>query len=178
MSVTAQQLPTGTFTVDPVHSNVEFAVKHLGINTFRTGFDEVEARLSDGVLTGRVAVASVRIDNPDFKGHVLSSEFFDTENTPYVEFQSTSIDLAGDGSATVLGDLTIRGTTVPVTGSGTIRGPVVNPGGVPVVAVELRAEVDRTAFGLNWQAELPGGGKALGEQVTLELDLELVAQDG
>ncbi len=178
MSITAQQLPTGTFTVDPVHSNVEFAVRHLGINTFRTGFDQVEARLSDGVLTGRVVAASVRIDNPDFKGHVLSGEFFDTENTPYVEFESTSIDLADDGSATVTGDLTIRGTTLPVTGSGTILGPVANPAGVPVVAVRLQAEVDRTAFGLNWQAELPGGGKALGEQVTLELDLELVAQEG
>jgi polyisoprenoid-binding protein YceI len=177
MSATIQQLPAGTFTVDPVHSTAEFAVKHMGINTFRTGFDQFEATLADGVLTGRVPVASVRIANPDFKAHVLAADFFDAERHPELTFTSTAIELAEDGTTTVRGDLTIKGTTLPVTGTGTIAGPVVGLAGRELVAVDLEAEVDRTAFGLTWQAELPGGGKALGERVTLVLHLELVGQE-
>jgi polyisoprenoid-binding protein YceI len=90
---------------------------------------------------------------------------------------STPSELAEDGTTTVRGDLTIKGTTLPVTGTGTIAGPVVGLAGRELVAVDLEAEVDRTAFGLTWQAELPGGGKALGERVTLVLHLELVGQE-
>lgn len=175
MSATLQQLPAGTFAVDPVHSSVEFAVRHLGINTFRAGFDEFEADLTDGVLTGRVPVSSVRIANADLKGHVLAEDFLDAERAPYVEFRSAAFTLDGE-TAEVRGDLTIRGTTLPVVAHGTVRGPAQSPHGATILAVELEAEVDRTAFGLRWQAELPGGGKALGERVTLRVSLELVEQ--
>jgi polyisoprenoid-binding protein YceI len=177
MSATIQQVPTGTWVVDPVHSSAEFAVKHMGIKTFRTGFDEVDARLQDGVLTGRVPVASIRIANADFKGHVLAEDFFDAATTPDLTFASRSIVLGEDGTAEVAGDLTIRGTTLPVTARGTIAGPQQHAfNGTRVLAVELTADIDRTAYGLRWNAELPGGGKALGERVQLIVDLELVEQ--
>lgn len=177
MSTTLQQLPTGTFAVDPTHSGAEFAVRHLGINTFRAGFDEIEASLVDGVLIGRVPVTSVRIGNDDLRGHVLAADFLDAESHPHVEFRSTSIELSGE-DAVVHGDLTIRGTTLPTVARGTVRGPAQTPFGTTVLAIELEADVDRTAYGLRWQAEMPGGGKVLAEQVTLRVSLELVAQEG
>jgi polyisoprenoid-binding protein YceI len=176
MSTVAQQIPTGTWTVDPIHSTASFAVKHLGISTFRSSFGEVDAALTDGVLTGSVEVESIDIANPDFKGHVLSGEFFDVENTPTVDFRSTSIDVADDGTARVDGELTIKGITQPVTGEGTYTGPIEGMYGERRVAVELEAEVDRFAHGLKWQADLPNGGKALAEKVRLIVHLELVEQ--
>ncbi len=176
MSTTAQQLPTGTWTIDPIHSSASFAVKHLGISTFRSSFDKVDAALTDGVLTGTVQVDSIAIDMPDLKGHLLSGDFFDVENTPTVDFRSTSFDIAEDGAATVAGELTIKGITKPVTGTGTFAGPIDGMAGERRVAVELEAEVDRYAHGLTWNADLPNGGKALAEKVRLIVHLELVEQ--
>jgi polyisoprenoid-binding protein YceI len=176
MSTIAQQVPTGTWTVDPIHSTASFAVKHLGISTFRSSFDEVDAALTDGVLTGSVKVESIAIDQPDLKGHVLSAEFFDAENIPTVDFRSTSIDVADDGSVKLDGELTIKGITQPVSATGAIAGPVVGLAGSNVVAFDLEAEVDRYAHGLKWNADLPGGGKALAEKVRLIVHLELVEQ--
>lgn len=174
MSATIQQVPTGTWTVDPIHSSASFAVKHLGISTFRSSFDEVDAKLADGVLTGSVKVESIAIDQPDLKGHVLGEEFFDVAKTPTVDFRSSSIEVADDGAATVQGELTIKGVTQPVTGKGTFAGPITGLAGDTRVAVELEAEVDRYAHGLRWNADLPGGGKALAEKVRLIVHLELV----
>jgi polyisoprenoid-binding protein YceI len=177
MSTTAQQIPTGTWTVDPIHSSASFAVKHLGISTFRAGFDEVDAALTDGVLTGSVKVASITIDQPDLKGHVLSGDFFDAENHPTVGFRSTAIEVADDGTAKVDGELTIKGTTQPVTGTGSVAGPIVGLAGDTRVAFELETVVDRFAYGLTWNADLPNGGKALAEKVRLIVHLELVQQE-
>lgn len=176
MSTTAQQLPTGTWTIDPVHSTASFAVKHLGISTFRAGFEKVDAALTDGVLTGSVQVDSVAIDQEDLKGHLLAADFFDVANTPTVDFRSTSIEVGEDGSARVEGEITIKGITQPVTGTGTFAGPIDGMYGERRVAVELEAEVDRFAHGLTWNADLPNGGKALAEKVRLIVHLELVEQ--
>lgn len=176
MSATAQQIPTGTFAVDPVHSTASFAVKHLGISTFRSSFGDVDATLADGVLTGSVKVESIAIEQPDLKGHVLSADFFDVENTPTIDFRSTSIQVDGEGNATVEGDLTIKGITKPVTGRGTFAGPITGLAGDTRVAFDLEAEVDRFAHGLTWNADLPNGGKALAEKVRLFVHLELVEQ--
>ncbi|WP_205696339.1 YceI family protein [Conexibacter sp. SYSU D00693] len=176
MSTTAQQVPTGTFTIDPIHSTASSAVKHLGISTFRSSFKEFDAKLEGGVLTGSVKVDSIDIDLPDLKGHVLSGDFFDAETHPTIDFRSTTITVADGGAASVEGELTIRGTTLPVVGTGSFAGPITGLGGDTRVAIELEAEIDRTKFGLTWNADLPQGGKALAEQVKLIVHLELVEQ--
>ncbi|HYF25274.1 MAG TPA: YceI family protein [Baekduia sp.] len=176
MSATLQQIPTGTWTVDPIHSTASFAVKHLGISTFRSSFEEVDARLADGVLTGSVKVESIAIDQPDLKGHLLGEEFFDVARTPTVDFRSTSIEPGDNGSVRVLGEITIKGVTQPVVGEGTLAGPIEGMYGERRVAFEVEAEVDRYAHGLRWNADLPGGGKALAEKVRLIVHLELVEQ--
>src|SRR5205823_12700070 len=85
MSTTSiQQLPAGTYSLDPVHSTFGFAVKHNGVSTFRGQFDAVEATLEDGVLVGTAQVESVNVPIPDLKGHLLSPEFFNATETPTV----------------------------------------------------------------------------------------------
>jgi polyisoprenoid-binding protein YceI len=175
MSTTIEQLPTGTYALDPVHSTVGFGVKYNGLATFRSTFDTVDASYADGVLTGTAQVDSIQIDEPNFKGHLLSPEFFDAEQTPTVTFRSTEIRPAADGTVEVDGELTIRGTTKPVTATGTYAAGA-DPYGNERVAFELSAKVDRREFGLNWQNQLPSGGDAVAWDVTLTVDLQLVKQ--
>src|SRR5687767_10135100 len=117
---TATQPLTGTFAADPVHSSFQFAVKHMKVATFRAGFDDVEARLVAGdegvALEGRAKVESVTVTNPpELRAHLVeSTDFFDGHNHPEIVFASNSVDLAEDGTATVEGELTIKGITKPV----------------------------------------------------------------
>ena len=79
-----QQIPAGTWTVDPVHSSINFAITHNGVATFRSGFTSYEATLTGGEspkLEGTVDVASIDISEEQLKGHLLSPEFFDAEST-------------------------------------------------------------------------------------------------
>lgn len=175
MSTVAQQIPTGTWTADQVHSSASFAVKHMGVGTFRAGFKTLEARLVDGVLEGRVPVESITIEQPDLRGHVLAADFLDAATYPEVSFVSRQLRVDGD-QLTLDGELTIRGNTQPVTATGTIEGPGEDPYGKQRLALSLATIVDRTAHGLSWNAELPNGGKALGERVTLTVELELVQE--
>ncbi len=180
MSVAAQPL-SGLFVADPVHSSFGFAVKHMGLATFRGTFDQVEARLDATgdapVLEGAAAVEGISIRTPDqFRAHVLAEDFFDAEKHPDVLFRSTSVQLGDDGEATVEGELTIKGTSRPVTATGTWTPVITDPYGNPRTAVELVATVDRFDFGMAWDMALPNGGSALGREVTLQVHLELVGQ--
>ena len=174
MSVTATQVPTGTWVVDPTHSTAEFSVKHL-ISTFRAGFENVSGQLVGGEgglsIEGDVPVESINIRQPDLRGHVLAADFFDVENHPNVEFRSTSVRQDGE-ELTVEGELTIRGATRAVTARGRLAGPVEAPWGQSL-AVELETVLDRNDYGLTWQMEAPGGRKALGDEVVLSVHLEL-----
>jgi polyisoprenoid-binding protein YceI len=173
---TATQPLTGTFVADPIHSSFQFAVKHMKVATFRAGFDEVEAQLTDGVLEGRAKVESVSVTNPpELREHLVNSpDFFAGQD---IEFRSTDVELADDGTATVQGHLTIKGITKPITATGTYQAPVQDPYGGVRSALELTATLDRREWDLNWQAPLPSGDDVLAWDVTLSVNLELVQQD-
>jgi polyisoprenoid-binding protein YceI len=173
---------TGTFVVDPVHSSVEFAVRHMGVSLFRARFEEVTARLVTGHervrLEGSAPVESISIRTPrEFRDHVVyGADFFDARNHPEIRVSADEVSLHEDGTATVRGELTIRGTTRPVTATGTYHAPVEGLGGQVRGALELTATVDRRDWGLDWQAPLPSGGDALGNEVQLSAHLELVEE--
>jgi polyisoprenoid-binding protein YceI len=171
-STTLQQVPAGTYEADPVHSSFGFAVRHNGISTFRGRFEQVQARLQDGVLTGVAQVDSVETAVPQLKDHLLSAEFFNAAETPTITFRSTDIRLAEDGGAEVDGELTMRGVTRRVTARGT-HGTATGLGGNEVLGLEIETTVDRRDYGLNWQAPLPSGGEALAWEVTIQVQLEL-----
>jgi polyisoprenoid-binding protein YceI len=174
---TQTALPTGTWTVDPVHSQVGFSVGYL-VGTFRGSFSPVEGTLTvagDGSseLEGSTRVASVKVQDSSLAAHLLSPEFFDAERTPTISFSATGLRRSGDALA-VDGGLTIKGVTRPVELAGTIGDPIQDAYGTDRIGVTLATTIDRTQFGLDWNLPLPSGGPALANDVTIAAELYLV----
>jgi polyisoprenoid-binding protein YceI len=167
-----QGVPTGTYVADPVHSSFGFAVKHNGVSLFKGHFEDVEAKLQDGVLEGSAKVDSVATPIADLKSHLLAADFFDAASNPTIGFRSSEIRVAEDGSAEIDGELTIRGKTHPVTARGRYAQGV-GLQGKDVVGFDIEAQIDRRDYGLSWQAPLPNGGDALAWDVRLDVHLEL-----
>ena len=171
-------IPTGTWQSDPVHSHVGFAVKHV-VGTFRGSFEKFDATLTDSSgeprLSGRSPVESVQVREENLYGHLLSPEFFDAEQYPEITFESSRI-AREDDQVSVEGNLTIKGITQAVTARGEITGPAPGPDENDRIGIDLETKVDRHDYGLDWQMELPGGGKTLGDEVTLTIHLELVKE--
>ena len=173
MSTIEQVIPTGTWTIDPVHSRAEFAVRHSGIATFRGHFTEISATLEDGVLAGAVDVASVEVPVAQLKGHLQSPDFFDAEQHPQITFRASDLTIDGE-SLTVRGELTMKGVTRDLEATGSFGGPTHYLDGNERIAIALETVVNRHDFGVSWNAPLPGGGNAVGDDVTLTVDLQLV----
>jgi polyisoprenoid-binding protein YceI len=174
-TVAPQILPAGTWTVDPVHSQVGFAVAyHVG--TFRGSFAPVEARLEVGEdgkakLTGSASVSGVKVQDENLSAHLQAPDFFDAERTPEIAFASTAIRPSGD-ELEIVGELTIKGTTLPVTATGRV-GEQKDYMDRPYFGLELTSTIDRTQFGLNWNNPLPNGDPALANEVTVTAELFL-----
>jgi polyisoprenoid-binding protein YceI len=176
MSTTTTPL-SGTYSADHVHSSVGFAVRVQGVSLFRGTLTDVEATLVDGRLEGTARIESISIRTPEeFRAHVLSAQFFDAANHPELHFTSHTFDVRHDGRATVSGDLTIKGITKRVTATGTWTPPAVDAFGNSRAHLSLGAVIDRTRWGISWNAPLPTGGDALATDVRLSIDLSLVEQ--
>lgn len=183
MTTSVQPL-AGSYTGDPDHSSFQAQLRHMGVGSFRTGFEDVEARLEPGPdgprLTGRARVDSITIKRPaEFRAHVVEGEdFFDAGRHPEITFSSTRIDLTDDGAVTLEGLLGMRGQEHPITATGSYLNPVEDIYGGRRAALDLSAVIDRRDWGMDFQAQLPGGGDVLSWSVTLEIHLELVADAG
>lgn len=175
----ALQIPAGTYAVDPVHSSINFAITHNGVATFRSGFDAYEARLSGGdspKLEGTVDVASVKIEEEQLKGHLLSPDFFDAGRYPQLRFSSSELSVTENGAVTLRGELEIRGEKHEVVASGKFGQLGADLAGNSRVGLSVAATVDRRNFGLDWNAELPSGGQVLDYEVEIAVELELVEE--
>jgi polyisoprenoid-binding protein YceI len=179
MSTTTQQetaVPAGTWVTDPVHSSFGFSVKHMMVATFRgslTDFDATLTGAEDGtrlVATGRVASVVTQDDN--LTGHLQSPDFFDAERHPEVRYEASEILRDGE-DLTVRGTLTLKGVSRDLELRGTLVGPVTGLGDQERIGVELEGAIDRTDYGLVWNAPLPGGGVAVGDVVRLRAELEM-----
>jgi polyisoprenoid-binding protein YceI len=171
----------GTFDADPVHSSFNFAVRYQGVSLFRGSLDDVSATLTadeQGTrLEGAAKVESISIRTPEqFRAHVLSAEFFDAETHPEVTFVSSDVDLDEDGTAKITGELTIKGITQPGVAAGTWTAPEADAFGGTRGHLNLEATVDRTKYDMTWNMPLPSGGNALANDVTLTVDVSLVAR--
>jgi polyisoprenoid-binding protein YceI len=176
MSITEQQgtaLPTGTYGADRVHSSVAFEVEYMGIGAFGGTVTDFEATLENGRLAGSARIESLETKDENLHAHLMSPEFFDAERHPQVSFATDHATLAG-GQVELEGEITIRGTTRPATLTGTIVGPTVDPYGNERYGLKLETTIDRTEFGITWNADMPNGTKALSDEVTLKADLSLV----
>jgi polyisoprenoid-binding protein YceI len=175
MSITQQTtgIPTGTWSLDPVHSSIGFAIRYSGIGTFRGTFDEFGAELVDGRLEGTAKVASVRVDDEQLAGHLQTPDFFDAEQHPELRFVSSAIERDGE-RVSIQGDLTLRGVTHPVEITGTVTGPLENAYGQQRLGFDVETTVNRHDYGISWNLELPGGGQALADDVLITANLALV----
>ncbi len=175
--ITTTGLPAGTWSLDPTHSSASFAVKHMVVATFRGRFEHFDATLTvdedSAELVGTVDASSLVVKDENLQGHLGSPDFFDLERYPEIAFRSTRIRREAD-ELIIDGELTIKGNTHPLEARGTIAGPAVTLGDFVKLGITLEAVIDRTQYGLNWNAPLPKGGFAVDNEVKLTVELELV----
>jgi polyisoprenoid-binding protein YceI len=176
VSITEQQqtvLPTGTYTADRVHSSVAFQVEYMGIGAFGGTVTDFDATFENGSLSGSARIQSLETKDENLHAHLMSPEFFDAERHPVVSFSTEHAKLDGP-NVELEGEITIKGVTRPATLTGTIVGPKNDPYGNERYGLKLETTVDRTAFGITWNNDMPNGTKALADEVTLKADLSLV----
>jgi polyisoprenoid-binding protein YceI len=176
-TITKTSIPAGTWQVDPTHSQVGFAVPYL-VGTFRGTFSPVEATLTVGedgavALAGTAPVAGIKVQDENLTTHLLAPDWFDAERTPTIAFTASNFERSGN-DVKIDGELTIRGITHPVELSGTITDPIADPYGNDRIGTTLEGTIDRTQFDLSWNAPLPSGEQALGNDVTLSAELFFV----
>jgi polyisoprenoid-binding protein YceI len=156
----------GTYELDRTHSTVQFAIRHVGVSTFRGSFADLEA----SAVVEWISIG----EPPEFRDHVVrGSDFFAADAHPRIRFDSTRIELAENGTATIDGVLDIRGIKRPVTAAGTFAPPTKDPFGNTRLGFALEAGVDRRSWGMDWHMPLPAGGDALGWDVEITAHLEL-----
>lgn len=170
-----------TWSIDPAHSHVEFAVRHLMISTVKgrfaefTGTVEVDpADLATARLGVTINTASLDTRTTDRDNHLRSADFFDVANHPTLTYVSRRVERNGD-SYLVIGDLTIRGVTREVPLAVALTGQAKDPWGNQKMAFEATAKINRTDFGLTWNAALEAGGVLVGEEVKISIDVQLLA---
>lgn len=172
----ARVIPNGTWEIDPAHSSVEFEVRHLGLATVKGRAPVVAGSIDGGnepSLRGTVDVSSITTFDETRDGHLQSPDFFDVARYPELRFESTSVRAEGR-TVIAVGDLTIKGVTKPVTLRGTFVGAGADPWGNERIGLDLQTTIDRTQWGVNWNAPLPGGGFMLPNEVKLTASFSAV----
>jgi polyisoprenoid-binding protein YceI len=167
--------------IDSAHSEIGFKVKHLVISTVSGKFNSFEGKLegdpedlTNAKITFSADINSIDTGNEQRNGHLQSADFFDAANHPKLSFTSTSIDKKGDNEYKVTGDLTIRGTTKPVTLNVEFGGIHNNLYGQTVAGFEITGKIKRLDYGLTWNAVTEAGGVVVSDDVKLIINTELV----
>jgi polyisoprenoid-binding protein YceI len=171
---TTQVAPAGTWAVDPVHSHVSFEVAYSGVNAFRGGFNEFSATLDGSSLEGSAKVASVDVKDEQLNGHLQTPDFFDAERNPEITFRATELRRLEGDRVEGSGELTIKGVTQPIQVSGAVSGPATDPFGRERLGLKLETEIDRTKYGVSWNAPNQSGGDYLANDVKLIAELAFV----
>lgn len=184
---TAVQSPTTTWMLDPAHSSVEFAIKHLMMTTVRGRFKDVNGLLTadeqhpEGCcIDVRIDVASIDTGSPDRDAHLRSADFFDVDRYPTITFKSTRLegDFQNEGDRFhVTGDLTIRDTAIPVVLDCVFEGRGTDPWGKERAGFSATAELDRRDWGLKWNQTLETGGVLVANKVRIDTEVQFVRQE-
>ncbi|CCI54269.1 MAG: YceI family protein [Tetrasphaera jenkinsii] len=172
-----KNLPAGTWSVDPSHTEVGFVARHLMVSKVRGNFADVAGTVvvADDITASTVDVtvqmASVDTRSADRDTHLKSADFFDVENYPTMRFVSTSFD-----GEELSGDLTIKDVTKPVTFEVEFNGVQADPWGNTKAGFEAEAEIKRADWGLTWNAAIEGGGVLVSDKIKIVLDVQLLKQ--
>jgi polyisoprenoid-binding protein YceI len=170
---------TGSWTIDPTHTLVEFSGKHMMFTTVKGRFRDVQGTIvvdeANPALTSvsvEIQAASLDSGVEQRDGHLKSADFLDVESSPTVTFTSTRVLPIGADRARVLGDLTIRGTTREVELDAAYEGIGTNPWGKEVVGFSATTQINRKDFGLSWNVALEAGGFLVSEQIKIHLEVQ------
>jgi polyisoprenoid-binding protein YceI len=174
-------VPTGTWKPDPVHSNVGFAVKHMGVSTVRghfTDFDGTFEVLDDGSakISATVKAASIDTNEPQRDEHLRSPDFFNADEHPEITFESTAITPSSDDTFQITGDLAINGVTREIVLDAEVTGNDVDPQGNTRVGLEITGELSRKDHEMKFNAALGSGNLVVSDKVKLALDISAVKQ--
>jgi polyisoprenoid-binding protein YceI len=175
-------MTTNTWNIDTGHSGVNFSVRHLVFSKVRGQFRDWRGSLQYSPEAPEKASVQVEIDAAsidtgvgDRDKHLRSPDFFAVEQFPKLRYESTRVEVAGEGRLRVHGNLTIRDVTREVTLDVESLGSVVDPWGNQRVAFSAKASIDRGDFGLKWNQVLEAGGVMVGERIDIELEIAAVA---
>ena len=164
------------WAIDPTHSQITFAVKHLGISTVRGTFETLSGTIdeSDNNVTGvdvTIDVASLSTGTTQRDEHLRSADFFDVAQFPTATFRLLKA-VRTDAEFSAEGELTLRGITKPITLKGEIGGPAKDPWGNTKVSATLSTTISRKEWGLVWNAALESGGVLVSDTVKLDLEIQ------
>jgi polyisoprenoid-binding protein YceI len=162
--------------IDPVHSEINFRVKHLVVSTVTGTFAKFDASIetnkddfSDAKFSFEADVNSISTKNEQRDGHLKSPDFFDAANHPKMTFVSKSVKRLSDFELQVIGNLTLRGVTKEITLDVIYNGTVAGLGGAKVAGFEVKGKVNRFDFGLQWNALTEAGGVMVSNEVRIEI---------
>lgn len=182
-TVDGVELPAaGTYAIDQAHTHVGFSVRHMAVSKVRGRFTTFEGTIVVGedptASSVNVTIDATSIDTRDENrdNHLRTNDFFDVENHPTWTFVSTGVRPAGRAEWKMDGDLTIRGTTRPVTLDVTLEGVVQDPYGNHRAGFSAKTEIDRDDFGVSFGAVMEAGGLVVAKKVTIEIEAEAVYQ--
>lgn len=178
----AQSAFASNWEVDPTHSEVGFSVRHMMISNTKGKFTKFSGKLdlndtdiTKSVATADIDAASIDTGDPKRDEHLRSADFFDVQKAPKITFKSTKIAKAQDGKLNITGDLTLHGVTKSVVLVTEIsKEEVKDPWGNVRKGARATTKVNRKDFGLVWNKTLDAGGLAVGDEVTITLELELI----
>lgn len=175
---TATAVRPAVWSIDPTHTDVAFAVRHMGLSTVRGRFDAVEGTIRTGEddaptsIDVTIETASIRTGPADRDAHLRSADFFDADANPTIRFVSTAVEARGEGRYAVTGDLTMAGRTRSVVLDAEIGQPIRDPFGLTRRAATASARINRKDWGLSWNQVLEAGALLVSEQVQIELDVQ------
>ena len=170
----------GSYALDQSHSHVSFSARHLMVTKVRGRFPVSDGHLeiaedpTQSSVDATIDVTAVDSGDPKRDEHLRSADFFDAEKYPTVTFRSTKVDDHGDGEFTLVGELTVRDTTRPVTLKGEYLGTQASPWGDTRIGFTAETEINRKDWGLEWNVALETGGVLVGDKIKLTIDAEWV----
>jgi len=178
--LSANVASAAAYQIDPVHSQVSFSVKHLVVFKVSGSFNEYSGEIvadpaakSLSSANAVIKVGSIDTREPKRNAHLLSADFFDADNHPEMTFVSKRVEGSGD-DITVYGDLTIRGTTKEVALKGSFVGENTDPWGNVRAGFSASTIINRQDYGLSWNQALETGGVVVGDDVTINLDVQAI----
>ena len=175
-------MATTQWSLDPTHSELQFKVKHLMITTVTGGLNTLTGSLTSDTedfenakVSFEADINSIDTGNTDRDNHLKSGDFFDAEQFPAITFASTSFEKDGDDFI-LKGDLTVKGVSKPVKLTAEFGGIATDPWGNTKAGFTLSGKINRTDFGLSWNAALETGGVMVSEEVKIAAELQFVKQ--